>query len=109
MNAGALDRRLQFRRATLVQGPFGQQETWADHGSPVWGSRKDVRDTEKAAAGQIASTIMSRFVVRWSELTRQINAKDRFTCDGLEWLVIGVKETGERRRWIEITAETGSD
>lgn len=109
MNAGALDRLIQFRRAGITDGPFGQEETWVDYGAPQWASRKDVRDSEKWAAGQVTATILSRFTVRWSTFTASIGARDRFTCDGREWTVEGVKEGQGRRQWIEITATTGSD
>ena len=103
--AGDLDRLLQFRRSVLTDDGYEQAETWADHGAPVWASRRDVRDSEKVAAGQESATLMSRFVVRWSDLTANIDAADRFTCDGREWEIIGAKEATEgRRRFIEITA-----
>lgn len=108
MTAGALDRRLQFRRAVLADDGFTTSETWADHGSAVWGSRADVRDSEKWAAGQVEATTMSRFRVRWSSFTAEIDAKDRFTCDGMEWSILGLKEVG-RREYREITALTGAD
>lgn len=104
--AGRLDRRLQFQRAVLVDDGLEQVETWGDHGSPIWGSRTDTRDGEKWAAGQETATLMSRFVVRWSGFTAGITPADRFTCDGREWEVAGLKEIG-RREWIEITATSG--
>lgn len=106
MNAGALDRLIQFRRAGLSDDGFNQHETWADYGAPVWASRTDVRDSEKVAAGQEVATLMSRFVVRWSGFTAGISPADRFTCDGRDWEVAGIKEIG-RRQWIEVTATSG--
>jgi SPP1 family predicted phage head-tail adaptor len=108
MTAGALDRRIQFERASLTDDGFGSAETWGDYGSPVWASRRDVNDTEKWASGQVSATLMSRFVVRWSSLTAALTAKDRFTCDGRAWEILGLKERG-RREWIEITATSAAD
>lgn len=107
--AGDLDRRLQFRRSTLTDDDFGQSETWADHGAPVYASYAPVRDSEKWAAGQIEATSMARFVVRWSAFTADIGAKDRLTMDEREWSIVGVKEGPGRRQWIEVTAVARSD
>jgi head-tail adaptor len=107
--AGDLDRRLQFRRLTRTETALGSTETWGDHGAAVWGSRADLRDSEKIAAGQVMATLASRFVVRASDFTRAITPKDRFACDGREWEVVGVKEGPGRRQWIEITATSRAD
>ena len=108
MAAGALDRRAQFRRATVGDDGFGQTEAWADHGAVVWASRRDVSDAEKAGAGQVNATVMSRFRVRRSAFTAGLTAKDRFVCDGREWSITGLKET-DRPGLIEITATAGND
>ena len=109
MNAGALDRLVQFRRATSGTDGFGQTTAWSDYGAPQWAAKTDVRDSEKWAAGQVGATLMSRFVVRWSELTSGIDAKDRLVCEGREFEIVGVKEGPGRRQWIEVTAAAGSD
>lgn len=99
-----LDRQLQFVRAVLSDDGFHQVETWANHGLPVWGQRTDVRDAEKVADGRTIATLMSRFVVRWAGFTEAITPRDRFTCDGRTWEVLGVKEGPGRRQWLELTA-----
>lgn len=104
----ALDRRLQFRRATLTDDSFNQRETWADYGTPIWASYAPVRDSERWAAGQMQATRMARFTVRWSSFTSGLDAKDRFVFDGRDWSIIGLKEIG-RREFIELTATTGAD
>lgn len=106
--AGKLNRRIRFRRATLVDDGFGQAETWADHGSPIWASRRDVSDAEKAGAGQVSATVMARFQVRASTFTRGLNPKDRLICDGREFEVMGLKEAIDPGL-IEITATAGTD
>lgn len=102
-----MDRRVQFRRAVLTSG-MEQVETWADHGAAVWASRKDVRDSERMDMGQTIAVTVSRFTVRSSALTRGIGARDRFTCDGREWDILGIKEIGRRDR-LEITASVRAD
>ena len=108
MTAGALDRRIQFRRLTRSDDGYGQAETWADYGTPIFASKTDVRDSEKVAAGQVSATTMSRFLVRWSSFTAGLTAKDRLVCEGREFGLIGVKDIG-RRQWRELTAVAESD
>ncbi|MGI3169988.1 head-tail adaptor protein [Pseudooceanicola sp. C21-150M6] len=103
MKAGDLDRRLQFRRATPLDDGFTKSENWEDHGAPVWASRRDVSDGEKAKAGAVSAELSTRFRVRSSAFTRGITPKDRFLSDGLQWEIVGLKEIG-RLDGIEITA-----
>lgn len=107
--AGSLDRRVQFRRATLADGDFGQVEAWVDHGSPVWASKTDISDGERWRAGQAQAQITTRFGVRWSIFTAGITAKDRLVCEGREYDITSVKEIGGRRTFIEITAAARAD
>lgn len=110
MGAGALDRRIQVRRAAPTDTGFGQGEAWADHGAPIWAGRDDVRDSEKFAAGQVAASIMSRFTVRESSFTQGISPKDRLICDGREWEIVGgPKEHPRQRGFLELTAITRTD
>jgi SPP1 family predicted phage head-tail adaptor len=108
MQAGTLDRRVQFRRFTLVDDGFAQVESWADHGSAVWAERRLVSDREQIAAAQVAARITARFLVRWSALTGGITPKDRLICEGREYEITGVKEIG-RREGVEITAAARAD
>ena len=108
MSAGALDRRLQFRRDLGTVGPLGKAEDWQDLGAPVWGSRRDIGDREKAAAGTIFAETSARFQIRASAFARGIRPADRLLCDGLLWEVLGLKEIGRGDR-IEITASARRD
>ena len=108
MDAGKLDRRVQFRRFTLTDDGFTTVETWADHGAPVWASRRDVSDRERMAAMEVSATITTRFQVRWSSFTAGITPKDRLTCEGAEYEITGIKELG-RRQGFEITASVRAD
>lgn len=109
MAAGRLDRRVQFRRATLHDDGLGEVEDWTDHGAPVWAERKDVSDGERWRAGEVAAHITTRFLVRWSPFTVALTPKDRLVCDGREYDISGIKEAGGRQSFLEITAAARVD
>lgn len=109
MPAGHLDRRVQFRRATLADDGFGMSETWTDHGAPIWAQKVDVSDGEKFRAGQVQAQITTRFMVRWSRFSAGLTPKDRLVCDGVAYDVTGIKESGARRTFFEITAAARAD
>jgi len=109
MNAGNLDRLVQFHRYTEADDGYGVTEVWSDHGTKQWASKKDVSDGERMAAGWVEASVVSRFLVRWSAFTRGITPKDRLVCEGLEMEILGIKEAGGRHRWLEITATGRND
>lgn len=106
--AGDLDRLIQVLRAASSDDGFQSVETWANHGLPIWGSFTPVSDAERWASGQLQASTRARFVVRWSAFTADLGAKDRLTCEGREWQVVGQKELG-RREWIELTCVAEAD
>lgn len=110
MKAGNLDRRITFQRATFVPNELNEPvETWAPIGT-FWARRRDVSDGEKEAAGQVGSTLMSRFTMRNSATMRGIKPTDRILHDGAVWNIQGIKEADEGRlRFIEITAIRDAD
>ena len=108
MEAGKLDRRVQFRRFTASDDGFATVQAWADYGLPVWAERRLVSDREQVAAAQVAASITARFLVRCSDLTGAITPKDRLICEGREYDITGVKEIG-RREGVEITAAARAD
>jgi SPP1 family predicted phage head-tail adaptor len=103
MQAGRLDRRVQFHRSTLIDNGLTEIETWADHGTPVWAGKVDVSDGEKLRADQVAASLTSRFVVRHNSFTAGLTTKDRIVYDGVVFEIFGIKEI-ERREGFEITA-----
>lgn len=110
LNAGNLDRRVQFRRAVLVDDGFGQSEEWHNHGSPVYASKRDISDAERLSAGQVQATITTRFVVRWSSFTADLDPTDRLSCEGREYNITGIKEVpDQRRRMLELTCAARAD
>ncbi len=110
MEAGDLDRRITFQRAAETSNELNEPiETWTDLVT-VWARRRDASDGEKVGAGQVGSTLMSRFVVRSSEITRDVIPTDRIQHDGRLWNIQGIKEVDAgRRRFLEITAIMDAD
>lgn len=105
IGAGDLDRRITIQRASVVKNGFGESvETWSDLVS-VWAQFRAVSDGEKWRAGLVESREIARFIVRWSTTLAGVTSKDRLTFDGRSWGITGIKEVGDRRRWLEITAE----
>lgn len=103
MEAGKLDRRVQFQRSTLTDNGLEDVQTWADHGLPVWASKTDVSDGERLRADQVSANLTARFVVRWSSFTADLTAKDRIIYAGETFDIFGIKGIG-RREGLEITA-----
>lgn len=104
MTAGALDHRLQFLRgAASDDGMSAAVLSFANHGAPVWGSRRDVSDGERWQAGAMQAQVTARFVVRWSAFAAAITPKDRVRCEGDTYEIAGIKVIG-RREFVEITA-----
>ena len=108
MQAGPLDRRVQFRRASMIDDGLSKAETWLDHGFPVWAAKADVSDGERWRAGEVAAHVTTRFRVRWSLFMAGITPKDRLICEGREYDISGMKEIG-RREGLEITAAARVD
>ncbi|UUP19509.1 phage head closure protein [Nitratireductor thuwali] len=109
--AGKLDRKITIRRFTSVPNEFNEPvETWSDFLPNIWARREDVSDGEKFAAGQVGSSLRSRFVIRSSTASRTVTPVDRLVHEGSTYNIHGVKETKEgRRRFIEITAVKDND
>ncbi|WP_085025288.1 phage head closure protein [Ensifer aridi] len=108
---GKLDRRITIERETET----GRNEVnepvyeWAALAT-VWARRRDASDGEREAAGQVGSTLMTRFVIRSSSVTRSVTPVDRLNYSDATWNILGVKETEEgRNRFIEITAIRDAD
>lgn len=106
--AGLFDRKLQFRRAALVDDGFSSVETWSNLGAAVWASKADISDGERWRAGAVAASVSARFRVRWSNLSSGITPADRLVCDGREYDIANIKELG-RKVGFEITASARAD
>lgn len=108
MDAGKLDRRVQFLRATLADDGFSKVEVFAPHGARVWAARQDVSDGEKMRGGMMSASIMARFTIRSSSYSRDLTPRDRIDQGGFVWEIVGIKEIG-RNSFLEITAQARSD
>lgn len=108
MDAGKLDRRVQFLRATLADDGFSNVEEFAPHGMRVWAARQDISDGEKMRGGLVSASIMARFTIRSSNYSRDLTPRDRIDQGGLVWEIIGIKEIG-RNQFLEVTAQARSD
>ena len=106
--AGKRDRKVKLERWGITRDEWNNPvEGWTTISEP-WASKYDVSDTERLRAAEVGSTLTARFVIRWSKKVVDLNTKDRLTCEGLTYDVVGVKELG-RREYIEITAAARSD
>ena len=109
LNASHLDRLVTVRRVTWSNGPLGatMQETDLFR---LWAARADISDAEKAAAGQVQSTVAARFTFRASPLSLSIRMSDKLVQGGQVFAVKGRKEAkGARGAFIEISAEASLD
>lgn len=106
--AGELDRRITIQRFTQVDDGYSAgAKVWADL-TTVWAGRNDLSDRETVSAGQVNASLIARFKVRSSTVTRTVTAADRISYDGAVWGVQGVKETTEGRKrflWISTTRQ----
>lgn len=108
MRAGALDRRVTLRRATVTVNGYGEEiPTWDDLAT-VWASKDDVRDAERVQAAAVGAIVTTRFQIRWSATTAGLTNKDQLICEGRLYQVVALKEIS-RREGIEITATAQAD
>ena len=109
MQSLSLDRIVQFQRRTLVYNGFGASEVWNDLGDPIWASRSDLSDGERWRAGEVAAHVTTRFIVRHSAFTAGLDPRDRLTCDGQTFEIVGKKELAGRRQGFEFTCAARTD
>jgi len=103
LRAGDLNRRAMLMAPTTEADALGGEvTTWSVVGT-VWAQKAEIRDAERVQAAQIGTAITTRFVVRWSSLTREVAENWRVSCDGVLHSVVRAKETGFREG-VEITA-----
>lgn len=107
MEAGRLDRRITLRRAKLTTNALGEEvQAWGDLAT-VWARRVDAGGTEQIAAGELASTIATRFQIRWTSRF-SLTPRDRVRIGDLEFDIVSAVEIG-RREGIDIMARARSD
>lgn len=108
--AGALDRRITIRRATITYDSFhAPVETWADLAT-VWAKRTDASASESYRAQEVQAQISVRFLIRYSSQVADVDTKDRIAFGGREYNITRVGEpAGTRNQWIEIDAAARAD
>ncbi|RZJ44974.1 MAG: head-tail adaptor protein [Brevundimonas sp.] len=108
--AGKLDRRITLQRFTVTKNDLNEDiETWADlTPKPVAAQYMPVSDGEKFRAGERASDISARFMIRYSNQVADLSPKDRLLFQGRPYAITRVKEF-ERRVGLEITAVSRDD
>jgi SPP1 family predicted phage head-tail adaptor len=111
MDPGKLDRSVVVERSTDTQDAYGALvKTWNTLAN-LRCAYRPVSDGEKLSAGEVASTLMARFVIRWSTSWNDISSMDRLVFEGREFDILGAKELTDlgRRQFIEITAAARSE
>jgi head-tail adaptor len=104
-----LDRSVQFLRAVPLDTGVTEEEEFSNHGGLRFASKKDVSDSERLRAGELSSLLTCRFVVRYTPFTADITPRDRVACEGKVYEITGIKEVGDRRSFLEITAAVRND
>ena len=106
--AGALNRRIELRRAILTPDELNSPvSTWVTF-ARVWASFEPVSDGERVRAQQMGAMITARFRIRWSSDVSDLNAKDQVRFDDRLFAISAVKELGFREG-LEITASAADD
>ena len=102
--AGDLDRELILLRATSTTNAFNEAELAFSPLATVWAAKRDISDGERTRAAETGATITTRFTTHWTETTAGLDGRDRVSCEGREYDVVGVKETAGFHIGVEITA-----
>ena len=107
--AGKFDRRIVIRRATVSYSAFNEPvETFADY-LTVWAECNDVSAGESWRSAEIGAEISTRFKIRWSQQTADINPRDRILFDNVEYNIVAVRDQGRRlTREIDAVARAES-
>lgn len=89
------DRRVGFeRKSDGVRNELNEVVSEFVLMGQTYARRSDVRDMEKVNAGREMSALMSRFIVRSSDLTRSLKASDQLVLSG-SWDARGIRQSGQ--------------
>jgi SPP1 family predicted phage head-tail adaptor len=104
MMAGNLDRRIDLQRFTTAKNSLNEDvQTWATFAARIPAQVTPVQDGERFRAGEVASAITTRFVIRHTSQVAALNPRDRLVFEGRTFEIHGVKELA-RRVGLEISA-----
>ena len=100
-----LDRRIIVRRSVSARNQFGESvETTTDF--PMWATRQDARQTDKAEAGGDLNTAARAYVIRYraelaAALTSELSVVDgAHTFDATN--IVEATRLGERRKFLRV-------
>jgi len=108
MDAGALNRRIELRRAINARGSLNGVDTVWYAIAQVWAAYEPVSDGERVRAQQLGAEMTARFRIRWSSDVADLNAKDQLRFEGALYAISAVKPIG-LRDGLEITASALGD
>ncbi len=107
--ASKLDRRVTLERFVATKDDFNVDvETWVPIAT-VSASYEPVRDSERFRAGETATGLSARFVIRHSSNVADLNGKDRLIFKDQTFAILNVKEHGGRNVGLEITCAARGD
>jgi len=110
MQAGKLDRRVTFQKATESQSASGAViQTWAD-AVTVWATYLPESGTEGFREAQEQGWSMARFRTRyWLDADEGPTVKYRLVSDGVTFDILEVREIGRREGWEFVARARAED
>jgi len=105
MTADQLDRRVQFQpRASQMTACKQAWGLSCPTEAPLRHHGATYRMLKRWHRGTCNPEVTARFCVRSCQFTRGLTTADRLICDGATFNILGIKEFGQRRTFLEITA-----
>lgn len=102
IDAGQLDRLVQVLKRVPGQENGWEQVFTYVPSCNLWAALKHDSEDEQHAAGQTYSVRVVTFTTRYSS---RVTERDRLSCEGITYEVLGIRELG-RREGLEIKAQT---
>lgn len=108
MDAGSLDRRVTLYTFGSVNNEYNDPVAGYTELANVAASVRPGPGNERLASAENAANAPTVFRIRWSEVVRDVNAKDQVEYQGRRFNILSVVEIG-RREGLEIAATARSD
>ena len=103
MNAGPLDRRIAFERATLTRDAFNAQvSAWAPY-AQVWSKVTFGTGQERRVAAQEGGSAAATFRTRWNPILAGVTIRDRIQFLDAAWNITSIVPFG-RNEGLDFTA-----
>lgn len=103
MNAGRFNQRITILRRSSGVDAFNEPvNTWTTY-TTVWSAVTPISDGERLRAGETLAQKASRFVIRYSTVTKTVSPLDRIQFDGAVYDINGLKEISPSE-YLELTA-----